>query len=282
MRMIFLHSAKGPGKESGSQAGGGGTQVYSLTFLSWVSAFVAVGTLAKCVVVFVSYHGRKCRGVWSSVTWLSSARNSKIWFRNVAVVENSLWGCCFVFIPILHMAHGIQRRKGERWGRTACRAPLTSRTENNVARVKAVLDRDRRLNVRLIAEEVGLPKTDGHRIIMEDLHMRKICVKLVPKNLSNVWEFLAQNNITTLPHPPYSPGLASYDSFYSPSSKPTSKDIILGQLKMSRQLRRGLWTTSQVKTSSTAMKSGSNVGIAVFDHKEPVLKGINCNCMYVQ
>jgi len=63
--------------------------------------------------------------------------------------------------------------------------PSTSRSESNVARVKAVLDRDQRLSVRLIAEEVGLPKTDVHRIITEDLHMRKICVKLVPKNLSN-------------------------------------------------------------------------------------------------
>ena len=30
------------------------------------------------------------------------------------------------------------------------------------------------------------------------------------------------------------------------------------------------------------MKSGSNAGIAVFDYKEPILKGKNCNCMYVQ
>ena len=45
----------------------------------------------------------------------------------------------------------------------------TSRTENNVALVKAVLDRDRRLSVRLIAEKVGLPKTDVQLII------RKIC-----------------------------------------------------------------------------------------------------------
>jgi len=88
MRMIFLHSAKGPGKESGSQAGGGGTQVYSLTFLSWVSAFVAVGTLAKCVVVFVSCHGRKCRGVGSSVTRLSSAQNSE----NLVPKRCSCWG----------------------------------------------------------------------------------------------------------------------------------------------------------------------------------------------
>jgi hypothetical protein len=68
--------------------------------------------------------------------------------------------------------------------------PSTARTENNVARMKVVLDKGRRMNVRLIAEEVGLPKTDVHRIITDDLHMRKICVKLVPKNLSDVWEFL--------------------------------------------------------------------------------------------
>jgi len=61
----------------------------------------------------------------------------------------------------------------------------TARTENNVACVKVVLDKDRRLQAQLITEEVGLPKTDVHRIIMEDLHMGKICAKLVPKNLSD-------------------------------------------------------------------------------------------------
>ena len=50
-----------------------------------------------------------------------------------------------------------------------------------MARVKVVLDRDRHLNIRLIAEELGLPKTDVHRIITEDLQMRKIYAKLVPK-----------------------------------------------------------------------------------------------------
>ena len=66
------------------------------------------------------------------------------------------------------------------------------------------------------------------------------------------------------------------------SFKSSLKDIILGQLKTSRQLRRGLWITSQVKTSSTAIKSDSKAGIVVFDHKEPILRGINCNCTYVQ
>jgi hypothetical protein len=63
----------------------------------------------------------------------------------------------------------------------------------------------------LIAEEAGLQKMDVYRIITEDLHMTQIFAKLVPKNLSDVWEFFAQNNITTLPHPPYSPDLALCD-----------------------------------------------------------------------
>ena len=48
------------------------------------------------------------------------------------------------------------------------------KNENSVAHVKAVLDRDRHLSVQLMAEEVGLPKTDVHRIITEGLHMKKL------------------------------------------------------------------------------------------------------------
>jgi len=100
-----------------------------------------------------------------------------------------------------------------------------------VARGKAVLDEDRRLNMKLIAEEVGLLKTDVHRIITEDLHMRKICAKLVPKNLSDVWEFLAQNNITTLPHPSYSPDLTPCDFFLFPKLKTHIKEYHFGTVE---------------------------------------------------
>jgi len=37
--------------------------------------------------------------------------------------------------------------------------------------------------------------------------------------LSEVWEFLTQNNITTLPHPPYCPDLAPCDLFLFPKLK---------------------------------------------------------------
>jgi hypothetical protein len=88
-----------------------------------------------------------------------------------------------------------------------------------------------------------------------------------PSNTSiAVREFLAQNNITTLPHPLYSHDLAPCDFFLFP--------------KLITHLRGHQFGI--VENVQAAMMSGSNAGIAVFDQKEPILKGINCNCMYVQ
>ena len=44
--------------------------------------------------------------------------------------------------------------------------------------------KDRRLSVKMIAEETGLNKNSVYRIITDHLHMRKICAKLGPKNVS--------------------------------------------------------------------------------------------------
>jgi len=61
-----------------------------------------------------------------------------------------------------------------------------SRQQNdqNVEMVRAVMAKDHRLSVRMIAEETGLNKNAVHRILTEHLHTRKICAKLMPKNLS--------------------------------------------------------------------------------------------------
>jgi len=56
-------------------------------------------------------------------------------------------------------------------------------------------------------------------------------MKLVPKNLSDVWEFLAQNNITTLPHPLYSPDLAPCDFFLFPKLKTHLKGYHFGTVE---------------------------------------------------
>jgi hypothetical protein len=63
--------------------------------------------------------------------------------------------------------------------------PSTSRTSNNVAKVKAVVDTDQRLSVRLIADQVRLPKSIVHEIVTTELQMRKVCAKLVLKVLTD-------------------------------------------------------------------------------------------------
>ena len=63
--------------------------------------------------------------------------------------------------------------------------PSTFHTSNNVAKLKAVLDSDRRLSVRSIADQVGLPKSIAHEIVTTELQIQKVCAKLVPKVLSD-------------------------------------------------------------------------------------------------
>ena len=46
--------------------------------------------------------------------------------------------------------------------------------------------KDRRLSVRMIAEETGLNKNAVHRILTEHLHMRKICAKISAEKLLSV------------------------------------------------------------------------------------------------
>ncbi|XP_023714359.1 protein GVQW3-like, partial [Cryptotermes secundus] len=51
--------------------------------------------------------------------------------------------------------------------------PSTSRTDDNVQRVRDVLNSDRRLSVRMIANRVVIDKMTVHTIITEDLAMLK-------------------------------------------------------------------------------------------------------------
>ena len=62
--------------------------------------------------------------------------------------------------------------------------PSTSRTDENVERVRQKVRSDRRLTVRMRADELGINNERVWRIITEDLGMRKICAKMVPRLLS--------------------------------------------------------------------------------------------------
>ena len=54
----------------------------------------------------------------------------------------------------------------------------------NVERVKQKVRSDRRLTLRMIADKLGINSERVWRIITEDLGMRKICAKMVPRLLN--------------------------------------------------------------------------------------------------
>ena len=58
----------------------------------------------------------------------------------------------------------------------------TAVTDDNIEKVRDVIRKDRRLGVRAVAEEVNLDRESVRRILMEELNMRKLCAKMVPKS----------------------------------------------------------------------------------------------------
>jgi len=67
----------------------------------------------------------------------------------------------------------------ERSGRSA-----TNRTEENVVKIREMFRENRRLTVRKIAEQVSIDRETVRKILTEDLDMRKVCAKMVPKELT--------------------------------------------------------------------------------------------------
>jgi len=62
--------------------------------------------------------------------------------------------------------------------------PSTSSGNENIDRVCSLILIDRRLTVRMIAEELGLGKLSIHTTLMKHLEMKKVCTKIVPKLLT--------------------------------------------------------------------------------------------------
>ena len=62
--------------------------------------------------------------------------------------------------------------------------PSTSKTDDNVERVRSLVRSDCRLTLKMISSELNLNRFTVHQILTQDLHMRKVCAKMVPKNLT--------------------------------------------------------------------------------------------------
>ena len=62
--------------------------------------------------------------------------------------------------------------------------PSTSKTDDNIENVARIVREDSRLSIRAIGEKSNLDKETVRQILHENLGMRKVCAKMVPKLLT--------------------------------------------------------------------------------------------------
>lgn len=104
--------------------------------------------------------------------------------------------------------------------------PSTSKTDDNVVKVRDLVRSDRRLTIREMSDELNLSFYAVQSILTEDLNMRRVSAKFIPKLLTDEQkqhrfevQFLAKFKIPVLPQPPYSPDIAPADFYLFPKLK---------------------------------------------------------------
>ena len=93
------------------------------------------------------------------------------------------------------------------------------RTPEMIGQIKNLMDKDRRVSIETISAQFDISVGTELTIIREELKMRKICAKFVPRVLILVTDYLTKMGIKTVPQPPYSLGLAPCDFWLFPKLK---------------------------------------------------------------
>ncbi|XP_076247372.1 protein GVQW3-like [Calliopsis andreniformis] len=93
--------------------------------------------------------------------------------------------------------------------------PSTSTTDEKINEVEKMILANRRITVREVAEDLNISIGSCHSIFINDLGMRRVAAKFVPK-LLNCDQKQHRMNIAK---PPYSPDLAPCDFFLFPKLK---------------------------------------------------------------
>ena len=64
--------------------------------------------------------------------------------------------------------------------------PSTSRNEEIIAKVSTIFRNNRRLTVREVADDCGISVGSCDAILTDDMHIKRVCVKFVPRLLTDV------------------------------------------------------------------------------------------------
>ena len=91
------------------------------------------------------------------------------------------------------------------------------------------MDKDRRVSIETISAQFDVSMGTVHTIIREELKMRNICAKFVPRVLILVTDYLTKIGTTTVPHPPCGLDLAPSD--FSLSSRKNLEAVVMRQLR---------------------------------------------------
>ena len=71
-------------------------------------------------------------------------------------------------------------------------AQVALSTQETVTKINQIVSADLRMSIRMIAEAVNADKETVRKILHKELHMTKVCAKLVPKNLTPDQKLLRQ------------------------------------------------------------------------------------------
>jgi hypothetical protein len=96
----------------------------------------------------------------------------------------ALWRWCNVKSTSLSLAQNIFEGRTLIGDEQRSGRPSTTRRGDNTARVRELVRSDRRFTVIIIAYEVKMNQVTVRLILTEKLEMRKICAKMVPRNLT--------------------------------------------------------------------------------------------------
>jgi len=154
----------------------------------------------------------------------------------------------------------------------------TSKTDENVPKVKDLVTSDRCLTVRMISSVLYLNRQTAHKILTFELGMRTLgcyITTLLPVTLPSSWtNFWPKKGISVVPQPPYSPYLSPWDFFLFPKLKFHLKGRHFETVDDIQKSWQTSWWHFYMKTSSTATDSGCNVSGSVWLPKGTALKGI--------
>ena len=84
----------------------------------------------------------------------------------------------------VQMAEVLFRRPRTSGRQTSCGKNFNLKNGRQFVKSEVSCRSDRRLTLRMISSELSLNRFTVHQILTDDLYMRKVCAKMVPKNLT--------------------------------------------------------------------------------------------------